>query len=291
MQRRLIVAAATVMCLWQVALPQVVNRGNLRVNVSARVTLVDTILRYQYGIANSVNSQQMLDAFYLEVGDLRETKGGTIQGFVQPEGWEAWMLNAAFQPSDQNAKDIVLWYTDDSLANEADLMIPARSAIASGGSLEVSFSSKGLPSLKRFLARGWARPLTEQEYDSLLSIGFREEDIQKRWDEDGYKGNIVSPQLPPQPFVATMFLDMITGYTTQSHSLGWIKDQPTADKYLSYFSSARTKLVQGDSVGARTPLQQVLRDVDIDRIANLTSEAYALLRYNTEYLISTLPQR
>jgi hypothetical protein len=72
--------------------------------------------------------------------------------------------------------------------------------------------------------------------------------------------------------------------------LGWIKDQVTANKYLSYFSSARTKLVQHDSVGSRSVLLQVLHDVDIDSASTLTSEAYALLRFNTEYLTNKLPQ-
>jgi hypothetical protein len=101
----------------------------------------------------------------------------------------------------------------------------------------------------------------------------------------------VGPITPPDPFVALTFLDTLNSITTQSRYLAWIKDQPTADKYLTYFSSARGKLVQGDSVGARAVLQQVLRDVDIDSTANLTSEAYALLKYNTEYLVDKLPQR
>jgi hypothetical protein len=92
-----------------------------------------------------------------------------------------------------------------------------------------------------------------------------------------------------QPFVPLTFLDTLASYTTQSHSLGWIKDQTTADKYLSYFSSARARIVQRDSVGARAVLEQVLHD--IDSTTNLTSEAYALLKYNTEYLVDKLRQR
>jgi hypothetical protein len=99
----------------------------------------------------------------------------------------------------------------------------------------------------------------------------------------------IGPMTPPTPFNVLTFLDTLASYTTRSRSLGWIEDQTTADKYLSYFSSARAKLVQGDSVGARTPLQQVLRDVDVDSSSTLTSEAYALLRYNTEYLLNQLP--
>ncbi len=40
----------------------------------------------------------------------------------------------------------------------------------------------------------------------------------------------------------------------------------------------------------KNTLNQVLHDVDQDSTANLTSEAYALLRYNTEYLLNNLPE-
>jgi phosphoribosyl-AMP cyclohydrolase len=102
-------------------------------------------------------------------------------------------------------------------------------------------------------------------------------------------GWTVGPTAPPLDLVPTVWLDTLSSYTSQSLLLGWITTQAIADKYLSYFSSARAELVQGDSAGARTPLQQVLRDVDIDSTTNLTSEAYALIRYNTEYLLSQLP--
>jgi hypothetical protein len=99
----------------------------------------------------------------------------------------------------------------------------------------------------------------------------------------------IAPKAAPFPFDALVFLDTIKSYIDRSHVLAWIKDQTTADKYATYLSSARAKLVQGDSVGARTVLQQVLHDVDIDSTANLTSEADALVRYNTEYLLDRLP--
>jgi hypothetical protein len=102
-------------------------------------------------------------------------------------------------------------------------------------------------------------------------------------------GWTVGPTAPPIDLVPTVWLDTLSSYTSQSLSLGWITSQAVTDKYISYFSSGRAKLVQQDSVGARTVLQQVLRDVDIDSTTNLTSEAYALLRYNTEYLLSQLP--
>ena len=85
------------------------------------------------------------------------------------------------------------------------------------------------------------------------------------------------------------WLDTLTSYTTQSLSLGWIKDQATANKYLNYFATAKTSLHSNNIGAARSTLQRVLQDVNTDSTNNLTSEAYALIRYNTEYLLAQLP--
>ena len=104
-----------------------------------------------------------------------------------------------------------------------------------------------------------------------------------------YYGWTIGPSAPPINFIPTVWCDTLTSYTTQSRSLGWIKDDATENKYLGYFTSIKTKYLQQDNVGARTVLLQVFKDVDIDSTANLTSEAYALICYNTKYLLAQLP--
>ena len=103
-----------------------------------------------------------------------------------------------------------------------------------------------------------------------------------------FHGWTIGPTSPPNPFVQLNFLDTLSSYTTQSRSLGWIKDQPTANKYLAYFATAKDSLQNNKVDTARGILRQVLKEVDIDSTGNITSEAYALLRYNTEYLLEHL---
>ena len=79
------------------------------------------------------------------------------------------------------------------------------------------------------------------------------------------------------------FLDSLINYNNQSYELSWITNQTTADKYDSLFRAAKTQLQQNNIAGVQNTLQTVLQDVDQDSSANLTSEAYALLKYNTEY--------
>jgi hypothetical protein len=94
---------------------------------------------------------------------------------------------------------------------------------------------------------------------------------------------------PPDPFDPVGFLDTLVSYTTQSKTLGWIAQQTTAEKYLAYFNSVKASLEDSNFTAARNTLKQVLQNVDVDSTSALTSEAYALLRFNTEYLLSQLP--
>ncbi len=108
--------------------------------------------------------------------------------------------------------------------------------------------------------------------------------------ENSFKGVTICGANPTDPFVPLDFLDTLLNYNQRSLYLGWISNQTTADKYDSLFTSAKTQLQQNNNNAAKTTLQSVLQEVDIDSTNNLTSEAYALLRYNTEYLITQIPE-
>ncbi|HAP34717.1 MAG TPA: hypothetical protein DCQ28_01795, partial [Bacteroidetes bacterium] len=104
-----------------------------------------------------------------------------------------------------------------------------------------------------------------------------------------YRGWTIGPSAPPINFITTTWCDTLAYYTTQSRTLGWITTQTIANKYLNYFSTAKTQLQSNNFSGAKTTLLQVLTDVNVDSSSTLTSEAYALLRFNVEYLIGHIP--
>jgi hypothetical protein len=242
--------------LWIFTFP---SDSNVSVTVHCIVSPISGGYSYNYSLISSASSEQSVEGFFIDHGSSILSIGSPAQ----------WLGDRSGLPSEISYS--IMWGSRDSLAD-----------IFPGGQLEgFNITSPGIPSIYRFYAKGYSpTPILEGEPDSLVGADVF---------ENSFKGRSIAPKDPLAPFNSLAFLDTLLSYTTQSRSLGWIKDQPTADKYLQYFSSARAKLVQGDSVGARTPLQQVLRDVDIDSTANLTSEAYALLRYNTEYLLSQLP--
>jgi hypothetical protein len=88
------------------------------------------------------------------------------------------------------------------------------------------------------------------------------------------------------PFVALSIADSLLAYVDSSYAFGWILSTTVHDKYTNYFTTARSQIQGANLAGARTTLQTVLAEVDIDSSSTLTSEAYALIRYNTEYLIT-----
>ena len=153
--------------------------------------------------------------------------------------------------------------------------------ITPGGTLSgFGISSSGQPSIVKFFVRGFLEP-PRGEFDFIKGTN----DIFF----NSVEGFTIGPADPPVPFDASTFLDTLKSYTTQSLTLGWIADEPTADKYEGHFSTAQTELQQADTTAARSELQTVLQEVNQDSGSVLTSEAYALLRFNTEYLLDQLP--
>ncbi len=239
-------------------------KNRLEVEVKARVVKDGSSFVFHYVLDNKATSIQKVDAFLLpQCTD-------SIRGKAVPRNWNFGLLR----------KQLFGW-RDDRISPRP---IPK-------GGIEPDFAceSTALPRLMPFYVQGenfwWGQPSVDRE-----TLEFPEEAWYQDIINNSFRGLTVGPGNSPFPLVPLDFLDTLSSYTTQSRSLGWIKDQPTADKYLGYFSTARAKLVQRDSGGVRTVLVQVLHDVDIDSTANLTSEAYALLKFNTEYLVDALPQ-
>jgi hypothetical protein len=229
--------------------------SSIRMNV---VKLLDT-LKYTYSLTN--NSSSMQSVKYVFINDSVSYATGTA-----PQGWQyGHRINPSFS--------CYIAVGNTSLKNGLTL-----------DSLVIK--STGLPNISNYYAQAEFSPINFSLSDTSI---FGEMIIRNIY-INSYIGKTIGPADPPSLFAPLNFIDTLSYYTAQSHTFGWIKDQATTDKYLGYFSSSRTKLVQRDSVGSRNILLQVLKDVDIDSTASLSSEAYALLRFNTEYLANRLPQ-
>jgi len=251
--------------LWPstVQIPSGTFLANNRLSVKTTCWVVQSglLLEYYYRWSNDSTSAQKIRSIFLQDANHEAIA-------ISPPGWLSLLPTKPF--------NAILWDLGDS---------QKRRMIKAGQSGEgFELRDTGLPAIIRYFVKGYAPSTIWDEPEHT------DEEVRNDILMNSVSGFTIAPKLPPSPFEPLNFLDTLSSYTTQSRSLGWINNQPTADKYLGYFSTARAKLVQRDSGGARTILQQVLHDVDIDSTANLTSEAYALLKFNTEYLVGALPQ-
>ena len=150
-------------------------------------------------------------------------------------------------------------------------------------------TSKGLPGIRKYIVSPHfdVIALFPDPADTNITEHVPPEDSVRQVVK--FRGWTVGPTGPLLGFTAGVFLDTLLSYVAQSKLFNWITTQSTADKYSNFFNSAKTALQTQNIASARTMLEHVLEDTNIDSSSTLTSEAYALLRYNTEYLLDHLP--
>ncbi|HEY4613206.1 MAG TPA: VCBS repeat-containing protein, partial [Bacteroidota bacterium] len=230
----------------------VLPRNRLSIEFKTTVEKIDQALHYRYSILNQSTSQQAADDLLLE-----PAAGLQITAIAGRSQWKA-----ASGPS------FVRW---------SNLYFFGERNYISPGEKDTSFSiqRQSLPQIAKYYVQG-------HNGDEFSGTGIQ---------SNSASGFAVTPNDPPSPFMPESFLDTLLSYTTQSRSLGWITNQSTAEKYTGYFTLAKSSLQADNINSARATLQQVLNDVNVDSSSTLTSEAYALLRFNTEYLLSQLPEQ
>jgi len=118
----------------------------------------------------------------------------------------------------------------------------------------------------------------------------------------------VAPVALPSSFLPLDFLETLVSYIDQAFNLGWIDDQDIVNDLDEKLGDAKQQLEQGETKEAIEILQDFIEEVEEeagveeededdeddydedDDQKHLTSEAYALLKYNAEYLIKKLSE-
>ncbi|HEY4612948.1 MAG TPA: hypothetical protein VII11_08205 [Bacteroidota bacterium] len=256
---------------WILFCQNVVPGNRIDLTVSSNGASIDSNLVFIYKLRNGVQAEQDVYEF-----SIITATGISIRRANSPQDWKLVSFHEDFL--------LIRW-----LAEPEDEIDAYKNPIKPGNLLEgFSIESQSLPGIIIFYAEGdhplpsfpeGMAPDSIPGYDDLTPFG------------PGVVGKTIGPVSLPDPVVPEGFLDTLLSYTTQSRSLGWITMQSTADKYTGYFTSAKSNVQANNINAARATLQQVLTDVNVDSASTLTSEAYALLRYNTEYLLSQLPEQ
>ena len=260
------------------------HRDNLLVAPQATLVSLDSgYFRFHYSFVSDSSSVQSMVSVAVELNDEWREDGGSLRNAVAPteKDWG----------ESPHVGEKVRWFAQYDTTGIDILELAPHAAILRGERLSFSFEAEGLPGIVRFWSEGWAPWFfNEDEIDSLLQEGYPESDLHAA-DENFLTGYTIGRRSTPNPFEGITFIDTITSYINQGRSLGWILDQPTASKYSTLFDSARGKLQANQIIRTRAKLDTVLMNVHSDSSAHLTSEAYALLRFNTEYLLKMLPHK
>lgn len=114
---------------------------------------------------------------------------------------------------------------DDSVRSLDDLYFPPASALLPSDTIAVSFQSDGLPTIKRFWARGWSPPITERMYDSLRALGLRRKDIVPPWYADAFVRRTIASVVIVGTINPVALLDTLISYKHQAFNLGWITNK------------------------------------------------------------------
>ena len=225
---------------------------------------------YEYILSNGINSQQRLYSFSVEYFS-------ELINESQPDS--SW-YSGKFK-----YLDIKTWANIKSsygVRTQYDGIAPDSSQ--DGFIIE----SLGLPSIVQCYSRGLSSALFFPEEPPIDLIDLLRQ--LRDFPNNTIIKKTIGPKDPPDPFIPSNFLDTLRNYTQRSYELGWITNQTTADKYDSLLNTAKTLLEGNHIPWVEYTLQSVIDECNEDSSGNITSEAYALLRYNTEYLLENLPE-
>ncbi len=89
-------------------------------------------------------------------------------------------------------------------------------------------------------------------------------------------------------FSAESFGDYLLSLKTQSDSLGWIESKEISDRLGKKLELVASSILRKDASSANRYLLEFLDIVESEKDGSLLSEAYALLKFNGEYLIGRL---
>jgi hypothetical protein len=232
------------------------SEKEITVDIRAAVVRTGQLLLYDYKLSSRHTSLQRVWRFSVR-------HGSVVQDLLAPDGWDMRISPVPFPRVSWGASDS----TNDIFPGES---LPG-----------FSFSSQGIPSIGDFYATGWVEPPSfDIEPDSIIGGVFP---------ENSFQGKTLVPVNPLDPFVPLTFLDTLISYKHQARSLGWILNDGIVTSLDQKLEAARPAIIN-DRPSAKNILQAFVNEVEaLNQQGNqLTSEAYALLKFNAEYLISKL---
>ncbi len=265
--------------------------NNIKTKIEVRVEkLANNYFQYKYKIRVDSSSSQPLVAYTVEIGiNNREDFNKILTDSILIKNWGCSKItNLSEKPPNFKGAEVT-WVPLDTLELNSKNEIIVPNAIMPGYSIALHLITQSLPIIGRCWSLGLYEPYDESEIDTLLTQGYNESDLFKPWYSNALMGVTLCSYFPPSQFSAPAIFDTLISNIDKAHKLCWINKVEKKDIYLSTILKAKAAIEQSNNALARYYLKSVLQDVDLDSTSVLTSEAYALIKYNTEYLLNKIP--
>ena len=150
--------------------------------------------------------------------------------------------------------------------------------------------SKGVPAIRRCIVSPYFDVMVLFPDSDDTTVTYSPPPVDSVREAVKFRGLTIGPAAPPLNLVPAVFIDTLISYKHQALALGWIKDPGTTTSLDQKLNNARQQLERGNTKSAKNILEAFVNEVEAlnKQGKQITSEAYALLKYNAEYLISKL---
>lgn len=270
------------------------------VSVAVTKDAASGIYTYRYRLANPATYEAPIGAWQFELN--RRAGGANLsdQGLVNGQkylrsrsastraqvpmvpvgvtGPDGWMYQLAYREGPP-ARGLARWGAID----EPFLVPPGQTL---GG---FQITSYGLPGVRS----------TEIEpYIDLAALSDIPEEAREERQQRAQHTKTVGPQAPPQVFKPLDFLNYLIALVHESRQQGWIKLDGNQQSLVAKLVAAKRALEDDLDATAKLNVESFVNEVRATACQEfscsvdlpLTSEAYALLYYNGQYLAAQLPR-
>ncbi len=279
--------------------------------VKASVSFDESLYLYTYSYesSNAASNTGSIDEIQIDISRLPMTQELSASNLVIHQGlnWRGERLNVSFENKIASIDSLLRkpvipigletppgWLGDISVMGTAFWGSIDESAIILPDTSMEGFiiTSPGIPAIRTFSAR----PEWVYSVDHYVT----EEDIEEseRIEEQiTFRGKTVGPTAPPEELIPADFLKSIIDMKHEAAELGWITNKGIERSLDVKLEAALKKLEQGNKVAARDIIGAFINEVEAQGCESydgfpegrhLAPEAYALLKYNAQYLIDNL---
>jgi hypothetical protein len=232
------------------------NHDKVDVQINSTVE-VNKSINYNYSLTSEPTSEQ-------NIYDFKIITESNISDISSPKNWSSFT---------EGTIPGISWGAIDS----TNMLAPRKSL--SG----FSFTSDDLPSITNYSVRGWAPvPRVEVEPDSIENYSYS---------DDSKKGFTIGPGIQPGEIVPNTHIDSIQAFLDRSCTeLEWITNQGICRSLEAKLDNVQKQLGRGNTKAASGPLRAFLNELEALNEKKISSEAYALLYFNGQYLLEQITQ-